>query len=158
MSDDATDSNPFWDFSLAIYARPKLAAACLALQDRLGSDVNLLLFCLWAGHCGHRLTTKELGELHAVAEPWHDSVVRPLRGVRRWLKQSPAGARGAAPGLRQGVKQLELDAERLEQDLLHGCLPLGSGVSDRAAARANLTACLGRQVDEVEVLLAETFA
>ena len=37
--------NPFWNYSLALYARAEVAKTCLALQDRLGLDVNLLLFC-----------------------------------------------------------------------------------------------------------------
>jgi hypothetical protein len=35
--------NPFWDFSLALYAKEGVADACLLLQDKLGYDVNLLL-------------------------------------------------------------------------------------------------------------------
>ena len=42
-------SSRFWDFSLEIYAKPGVAQACLALQDECGADVNLLLFCCWAG-------------------------------------------------------------------------------------------------------------
>ena len=39
----------FWRFSLALYARPGVAEALIALQDRAGRDVNLMLFALWAG-------------------------------------------------------------------------------------------------------------
>jgi len=39
--------NPFWDFSLAVYRRPGVAAACLRLQDEAGVDVNLLLYFCW---------------------------------------------------------------------------------------------------------------
>jgi len=35
----------FWAFSLALYGKPGVAPALLGLQDRLGVDVNLLLFC-----------------------------------------------------------------------------------------------------------------
>ena len=52
---------PFWDFSLAVYGRPGVAPACLALQQRHGADVNLLLFCAWFGaaHRG-RLTADDV--------------------------------------------------------------------------------------------------
>jgi uncharacterized protein (TIGR02444 family) len=147
-------SNPFWEFSLATYARPGVAEACLDLQDRRGLDVNLLLFCLWAGHCGHRLSTGELAALEAAAAPWRDSVVRPLRGVRRWLKQPADAGDAAAAALRREVQRLELAAERREQDLLHARLPLAASAPDPQAARLNLLACLGRDEPELETLLA----
>jgi uncharacterized protein (TIGR02444 family) len=34
--------NPFWEFSLAFYAEPGVAPACLAMQDLEGVDVNLV--------------------------------------------------------------------------------------------------------------------
>ena len=39
----------FWSFSLTVYGRPGVEAACLELQDRFGADVNLALYCLWIG-------------------------------------------------------------------------------------------------------------
>ena len=78
-------SHPFWEYSITVYTRPGVEQACLTLQERLGVDVNLLLFCCWAGGRGHRLTDEELTTLNEVSEPWQDSVVRPLRDVRRRL-------------------------------------------------------------------------
>ena len=42
----------FWRFSLELYARDGVPAACLALQDREGADVNLVLLALWLGESG----------------------------------------------------------------------------------------------------------
>ncbi|HEX6103216.1 MAG TPA: TIGR02444 family protein, partial [Alphaproteobacteria bacterium] len=56
---------PFWSFSVALYGRPGVAPACLALQDRFGCDVNLLLFAIWAGRCGVMLGPKEFERLDA---------------------------------------------------------------------------------------------
>jgi uncharacterized protein (TIGR02444 family) len=42
----ATVGAAFWRFSLALYARPGVAAALLGLQDRAGRDVNLVLYTL----------------------------------------------------------------------------------------------------------------
>ena len=39
----------FWRFSLAFYARPGVADALIALQDRAGSTSILMLFGLWLG-------------------------------------------------------------------------------------------------------------
>ena len=108
-----------WDFSLATYARPGVAEACLALQDRFGQDVNLLLWALWLGTRGHRLRPDELASAEAAAGPWHAEVVVPLRIVRRRLKTGPLPAPGgAAEALRDRLKGLELEAERLEQEVL----------------------------------------
>ena len=37
----------FWQYSIVFYARPGVAAACLALQDREKADVNLILLAFW---------------------------------------------------------------------------------------------------------------
>jgi hypothetical protein len=47
------DEPPSWRFSLAFYAAPGVARALMALQDRDGLDVNLMLFALWIGVSGH---------------------------------------------------------------------------------------------------------
>jgi uncharacterized protein (TIGR02444 family) len=133
-------ANPFWDYALALYGRPGVAEACLALQERHGLDVNLLLFCCWAGHRGHRLSPAELESLTAAAGAWHARVVVPLRGLRRWLKGREAAAQGAAGALRARVKARELAAERIEQDLLHEAVPLDAGEPSPEAAAANLLA------------------
>ena len=44
--------HPFWDFSLAVWGREAVEPACLALQARHGIDINVLLFCGWAGRRG----------------------------------------------------------------------------------------------------------
>lgn len=142
-ADDA--DNPFWAFSLALYGRPPAAAACLELQDRRGLDVNLLLFCCWAGHCGRRLQAGELQALQAAAGDWQARVVRPLRGVRRWLKGRTAALPPGAARLRRAVKAQELEAERLQQAMLHSALPLAADEGGPALAAANLLAYLGER-------------
>ena len=114
------DGRPsLWDFSLAVYPRTGVADACLALQDRHGADVNLLLFCLWwARHGGGRLTAAELDSARAAAGAWQSRVVGPLRAARRALKAPLGAPPGPAEKLRQRVKDLELEAERLEQSML----------------------------------------
>ena len=43
-----------WTFALAIYAKPGVAEACLALQDEAGVDVMMLLTTTFAA-VNHRL-------------------------------------------------------------------------------------------------------
>jgi uncharacterized protein (TIGR02444 family) len=144
----ATDSeNPFWDFSLVVYRRPGVAEACLALQDRRELDVNLLLFCCWAGSEGRHLDAEDIARLMGSVGDWQHFVVGALRGVRRRLKDLPAAASGQLGALRQAVKDCELEAERIEQAMLHDALAARSGEStppagQAACAAANLTVYL----------------
>ena len=131
--------NPFGAFSWEIYHQAGVAETCLALQAREGLDVNLLLFCVWAGRCGHTLSTAQIESLEAQTTPWQDAVVVPLRSVRTWLKHNVAGTDGAAASaLREAVKAAELDAERLEQENLYRALPLSEGTADMEAMVSNV--------------------
>jgi uncharacterized protein (TIGR02444 family) len=109
----------FWNFSLALYGRPGVAPALIALQDRLGLDVNILLYCCWAGSEGRSLTVADLAAIEAVVEPWQAEVVRPLRSLRRRLK----GGFGALPAdrveaYRKRLNELEIEGERIAQEAM----------------------------------------
>lgn len=137
-----TADNPFWDYSLSIYRREGVAEACLALQDRHGLDVNLLLYCLWAGSRGHRLEAGEIGALSAAVGPWHEAVVKPLRAVRRWLKDQRSAPKIPAEALRQSIKARELQAEAIEQAILHDRMAIPPAEGTPYCAGANLAAYL----------------
>ena len=89
----------FWDWAVAVYARPGVAEACLDLQDSHGQNVPLLLWAAWRGG--------DVAAAVGLARAWEDEVVAPLRGVRRRLK-----GRAGAETLRERVKAVELEAER----------------------------------------------
>lgn len=111
--------DPFWDWSLAIYARPGVAPACIALQERRGIDVNLLLFCCWAAGRREPLQVAELDRIVAEVDIWHRKAVRPLRTVRRKLKEIEVSAPAElVDAVRQRVASVELDAEHVEQIML----------------------------------------
>lgn len=123
-------------FSGWLYAGDAVPAACLQLQDELGLDVNLLLWCLYAGARGTTLTPEMIAAADAACAPWRAHVVRPLREVRRWLKT--AGPKAEA--LRKQVLAQEIDSEWYQQDLIDAavtldCLPASSwvGASNLAA-------------------------
>jgi uncharacterized protein (TIGR02444 family) len=107
--------NEFWQFSLAVYGQAEVAEECLALQEARGIDVNLLLFCAWLGTRAVALRGKDIAEISAVVAGWHESVVRPLRGVRQWMK---ALNRDELEDFRERVKGIELGAEQIEQAIL----------------------------------------
>lgn len=126
----------FWDFSLVLYARPGVEAALLALQDEEGLDVNLILFCLYAGARGRSLEEATLAGMRGIGAGWGQGVVAPLRAARRALKPIAEGD-AAAARLRAEVKRLELAAEKEMQVRLEALLagatlvPPGRGLAER---------------------------
>ena len=113
-------ANPFWDFSLGVYGKEDVAAACLRLQDRHQLDVNILLFAVWWAQAGRgRLSRDQLAAVLARVGEWHQDAVRRLRAIRADLKTDSRQAPAAhvAP-LRDQVKAAELYAERTEQLML----------------------------------------
>ncbi len=137
-------ASPFWRFSLRIYGAPGVPAACLTLQDGSGVDVNVLLFGLFAASRGRQLASADVAAIATAIEPWKLGAVVPLRSVRRFLKDTPAGFEAQdIPALRQRVKMMELEAERLQQEVLYASWPmeaLGGPAPAAEAARANVAA------------------
>lgn len=112
-------TNDFWRHSLQVYRRPAVQAACLALQDRCGADVNILLWCCWLGQRGRALDQRELRRAMAAAAPWQEGVLRPLRQARRAVRSASLALPSArTEALRQRLLAIELDAEHLEHRLL----------------------------------------
>jgi len=110
MTDQLKETNPFWEYSLTLYAREGVAPACLQLQDQHGVDVNLLLYACYAACCGLELGVSELAAMDARIAGWRSRAVQPLRRQRRELRE-----REGAESLRQQVVRLELLAERAQQ-------------------------------------------
>jgi len=109
------EANAFWQFSLTVYASPGVADECLALQDSHDLNVNVLLFCAWAGHdLGVALVSEDIAAIARVIADWDAKIVKPLRAARRAMKAWPQAA-----SLREKLKAQELEAERLEQGMLY---------------------------------------
>ena len=142
----AEAASPFWTFSLHLYGRPGVPPACLILQDGSGVpvDVNIVLFSLFLAREGRDLGIEDAKRIVDLAEPWRREVVVPLRTARRALKEPPAAfANDLTDTLRQRVKAVELEAERLQQECLYASFPvhhLGAAVSPADAAPRNLAA------------------
>jgi uncharacterized protein (TIGR02444 family) len=152
----------FWRFSLRFYALPEVAPACLALQDEAGADVNLLLFLLFVAEQGRAVTKDDVARLDRAVAPWRSDVVEPLRAVRRRLKTGIGDTPpGKSEGLRNMVKKVELEAERLEQARLESELAaIGEAAPREVAAKANLlaySAHLGRLPEAPTSVLLQAF-
>lgn len=146
--------NPFWKFSLAVYAQAGVAPECLALQEALGIDVNVLLFCAWLGAEEKLvLNDKNFAAIDACVRSWHQTVVRPLRAVRQAMKPMPEMADAVAQELRKDIAAAELRAEQIEQALLFEnteALSAGAATMNdlEAAVRANIAAFVRRNATD----------
>ena len=116
-------ADDFWQFSTALYAAPKVEAACLSLQDRDGLEVNLALFCLFAARHHIRFDAPAIQAMRAIGLVWGHEVVAPLREARRSLKanmvmKTHVAGNETVAGLREEVKRVELAAEKAMQATL----------------------------------------
>ena len=142
MADMRGDS--FWSFTLAFYGRDGVSPALIALQDRFGHDVNLLLYACWLGlHEGVPLTAEEKNAVAERARLWRETVLIPLRATRRAIK---AAAVAGTDSVYSAAKSLEISAEQTAQRLMAEGAPAAKpGVSleeRRRLAAANLRLCL----------------
>jgi uncharacterized protein (TIGR02444 family) len=95
-----------------------VAEACLDLQERRGCDVNILLFCCWLGTSGRpTLSADRLRAILKASDLWQAEIVRPLRQVRRLLKDRPwpEALPETVDAVRRRVADAELAAEHAEQ-------------------------------------------
>ncbi|WP_227370496.1 TIGR02444 family protein [Halomonas sp. M20] len=147
MDDHSTQfSIALWDYALILYARPGVAAACLALQDEHGADVCELLWLCWMDRLG--LTTNaNAATVLAPIRDQQDILTRLLRERRRELRAH------ATPGTplaqwRETIKNAELAAERGTLLQLQALARRGQGVrplhQDDAALITRLIHHVGR--------------
>jgi uncharacterized protein (TIGR02444 family) len=135
------EAHALWRFSLAVYRRPGVEAACLALQDRWATDTNLLLLCCWLAVDGRALDKRTLRCAMSAVAHGQAEVIAPLRRARRALKSASLPGRWAAD-LRKRIAAVELDMEYLEQcalvELADGLPPLTRRKSPHDTARASI--------------------
>jgi uncharacterized protein (TIGR02444 family) len=112
--------NPFWQFSLKVYAAPGVAQECLMLQDESGVDVNMLLYCSWRGVEADVLSAATIAHLNEAVQTWRADVVGPLRAVRRSLKGMASLDQAVIKDIRGRVQDTEIFAEQVEQAILFG--------------------------------------
>jgi uncharacterized protein (TIGR02444 family) len=140
-----TRESAFWQFSLAFYARPGVADACLQLQDDAGVDVNVMFYVLFLATQRRQIDRTDAARLDSLVKKWRELAVVPLRSLRRRLKTGIEPFPAAdTESLRSAVKRIELDAERIEQEWLERHVPASTvgtqSISQVAAAQTNLAA------------------
>lgn len=111
----APDQGAFWRWSLEHYARRGVEHKLLRLQDAFGLNVNIALWTCWSATRFEPLTDAHLRNAMELTAAWSERITKPLRKVRRSLAE-PEAADAAA--LRGQLKDAELQAEKVEQDML----------------------------------------
>ena len=143
---DIAKGNPFWEFSTSAYSQQGVEKALLALQERVGADVNMVLFCVWLAYRrsnGNDLAQHLAGALK-LSRDWQKNLVEPVRKARENLKDVIDGpdligtSRKSATALRERIKANELDLEALQILGLYGLVSTGdieTGISDAATQK-----------------------
>lgn len=115
-----------WTFAVQLYMSPGVASSCLQLQDHCRVDVNVLLLALFHHGNGGEISADLIESMHNAAADIRELAVLPLREIRKSIKNNP-GALRLLGKLRDTVKSLEIDAERIEQQCIVSVLPEPSG-------------------------------
>ncbi|HEX4197121.1 MAG TPA: TIGR02444 family protein [Caulobacteraceae bacterium] len=113
-----------WERASRAYESTEVERLCLGLQDDHGQCVSYLLWAIWAGEQGRPVDADLAARAAALARDWQDSVLNPLRAVRRRLKSTVAGISDSArEASRERLKDEEIAAERLLLDALEAMTP-----------------------------------
>ena len=135
-----------WPFALEVYGRPGVEATLLELQEAHGQSPPFLLWRLWLARRGVNADAQALRNAADLTRAWEDAAVWPLRRLRRRLKSPVAAATGRRrEQLRERVKTLELEAERMLLQMLEEASPKGAveDPADVAAVIAEAVAAWG---------------
>ncbi len=133
----------FWAWANDIYARPGVSESLISAQDNAGLNVNIVLWACWSATAFDDIPEPAMQSAMKAVADWHNNVTTPLRAARRGAKpfEEQPGFQHAA-SLRNAVKKAELDAERVEIEILEDCaarqLNPFSGSDVRRRANRNL--------------------
>ena len=108
--------SPFWNYSCRLFQLSDVADSCLSLQNSVAADVNLLLYCCWAGDNAIQLSSADIQQLIRASAPWQTAIIKPLRDARKMLKNQIIAM--PAPLHTQTItnlSEMELNAEHMAQ-------------------------------------------
>ena len=110
--EDCTLENPFWQFSLSLYAKPEVTEYCLTLQDKHNMQVNLLLYSIWLSTKGCILEPLRIKQ-NSQLQNWLTQVIPSIREARIQV-----GENSKQDPLYKQLKACELKAEQRAQAIL----------------------------------------
>ncbi len=134
-----------WPYVLRLYGVPEFGPAGIALQDSAGADVDVLLFLCFLADRSRVAGRDDVARMDASIKAWRENVVKPVRALRRQLKDGIAPvALALSDPIRNVVKNVELDAERVQLETLEREFPVESmrvwTLDRQACARTNVSA------------------
>ena len=111
------DRDAAWAAIVGHYARPGVADELLHAQQASDLDIVLFLFFRYLEQDLHQVFDGAArAEARAAIESWRNAAIKPLRAMRRSLKEM-AGLDAIDAthfAFRESLKQMELTAERIE--------------------------------------------
>ena len=119
------------------YAQEGVASTLLALQDKAGEDVLLLLLAAWLWQQGRTLPADLWQQVRAQQACWRDELMLSLRQARRALAQQ-----AALQAQYQRLKAIEVEVELQRLQVLEGSVGRGDR-ADQALQAALGAACSG---------------
>ncbi|MEE8370600.1 MAG: TIGR02444 family protein, partial [Sphingomonadales bacterium] len=120
-----------WAFAGRVFASGEVEDACLCLQDDPGADVIVMLFFLWLGMAGRKLNAGDMQEILDLAEPWQRSAIRPLRRLRREVRNLEEDR---SREIYTAMKASELALEKQELQVLWNAVSASGLLADTGAA------------------------
>ncbi len=129
MAESKQFADRYWRYSLTAYATDAVQALCLRLQDEYAANVNLLLLGGFVGHAGLILDAQDWAGIVEDIAPFNQRYTQRIRKLRQRVQPL------AVSTCYQQLKALELQAERLEQQII--TLAYASRVPQQQSAVAN---------------------
>lgn len=122
--------SPFWNYSSQLFQITEVADTCLQLQNSFDADVNLILFCCWAGDNHRVLDDNDINSLIQASEPWQSAILKPLREARKLMKnQIIAMPAHLHTQTITNLSEMELNAEHMAQLNMEKTIDLNNPVA-----------------------------
>ena len=111
------NSDHFWQFACALYAKPEQQTTLLALQNQQGKNVNLCLLLLYLDSLNLSVNAQQLNELIDAISEFDTHALQPLRAARSYLKANQNTISDYAT-IRAELLSTELKLEKQQQHML----------------------------------------
>ena len=98
---------PLWRYAVKLYRHDIVRTSCLQLQEDVGADANQLLMAAWLATSRRIWQPPQCQLAQRSVAHWRETVVLPLRQLRRQLQAWPLTAE-----LRDNVLAAEIQAEQ----------------------------------------------
>jgi uncharacterized protein (TIGR02444 family) len=131
----------FWNYSCQLFQIADVAEVCLHMQNNFDADVNLLLFCCWAGDNHRPLNESEIDNLIKASEPWQTAIIKPLRDARRLMKnQIIAMPANLHTQTITNLSEMELNAAHMAQLDLEKIIDFTDEVANKKTSAIDISA------------------